>query len=47
MTIHHVAATTTKTEITKLGYDEPEVELIFNPIWEPSEEVKDMLGIGV
>ena len=36
-----------KNEIKKLGYDEPEVELIFNPLWEPSEEVKELLGIGM
>ena len=34
-----------KNEIKKLGYDEPEIELVFKPLWEPSEEVKDMLGI--
>ncbi|HLC73927.1 MAG TPA: metal-sulfur cluster assembly factor [Candidatus Nanoarchaeia archaeon] len=35
-----------KTEIMKLSYDEPEIELVFNPLWEPSEEVKEMLGMG-
>lgn len=35
-----------KNEIKKLGYDEPEIEVVFNPLWEPSEEVKEMLGIG-
>lgn len=34
-----------KNGIKKLGYDEPEIELVFKPLWEPSEEVKDMLGI--
>ena len=36
-----------KNEIKKLGYDEPEIDVVFNPLWEPSEEVKDMLGIGI
>jgi len=35
-----------KTEIKKIGYNEPKVEVVFNPVWEPTEEVKEMLGIG-
>lgn len=35
-----------KKEIKKLGYDEPEINLVFNPLWEPSEEVKEMLGVS-
>jgi metal-sulfur cluster biosynthetic enzyme len=35
-----------KGAIKKLGYDEPDVEVVFNPVWEPSEEVKEMLGVG-
>ena len=35
-----------KEEIQKLGYNEPNVDLTFNPFWEPSGEVKEMLGVS-
>jgi len=28
------------------GFNEPEVEIVFTPVWEPSKEVKMMLGVA-
>jgi metal-sulfur cluster biosynthetic enzyme len=35
-----------KTRIGKQGYNEPKIDLVFNPYWEPSEDLKEMLGIN-
>lgn len=34
-----------KNKLNKEGFKNPEVELVFEPPWEPSEEVKILLGI--
>lgn len=34
-----------KEELEKLGLKEIEVELTFDPPWQPSEETKEMLGV--
>ena len=34
-----------KEEITKLGAKEVEVEVTFDPPWEPTEELREMLGV--
>ena len=34
-----------KTKLTAIGYI-VNIKLVFNPIWKPSEEVKEMLGFG-
>ncbi|MAF51297.1 MAG: hypothetical protein CMH64_04370 [Nanoarchaeota archaeon] len=34
-----------KKGITDLGYEEPKVDVVFDPVWEPSEDVKEMLGV--
>ena len=34
-----------KTKLMKLGFKNPNVELVFDPPWEPSDEVKEMLGL--
>ncbi len=31
--------------LKKLGYSKPEIELTFDPVWKPSEEVKMILGL--
>tara|TARA_Y100000310_G_scaffold345701_1_gene468497 strand:- start:6826 stop:7143 length:318 start_codon:yes stop_codon:yes gene_type:complete len=28
------------------GYKEPKIEITFEPVWEPSEEVKELLGLA-
>ena len=35
-----------KEKLIKAGFKEPEIEFIFNPPWQPSEEVKFLLGIA-
>ena len=34
-----------KSIITKAGVKKVEIEIVFDPPWEPSEELKEMLGI--
>lgn len=34
-----------KSKIRALGIEHPEVEVVFEPPWEPSEEVRSMLGV--
>ena len=34
-----------KSIITKAGVKNVEIEIVFDPPWEPSEELKEMLGI--
>ena len=34
-----------KTKLTAIGHI-VNIKLVFNPIWKPSEEVKEMLGFG-
>ncbi|RMF54909.1 DUF59 domain-containing protein [Candidatus Woesearchaeota archaeon] len=33
-------------ELKKKGF-EAEIEIVFEPLWEPSEELKEILGIGL
>jgi len=35
-----------KDELTKIGYQEPHVEVVFSPPWEPSEQVKEIMGVA-
>lgn len=35
-----------KAKLMKLGFKNPNVELVFDPPWEPSDEVKEMLGLA-
>ena len=35
-----------KEKLIKAGFKEPEIEFVFNPPWEPNEEVKFLLGIA-
>lgn len=35
-----------KEQIQKLGAAEVEIEITFEPPWKPSEELKEMLGMG-
>ena len=35
-----------KTDLEGAGFKRPTVEIVFSPPWEPSEEVKMMLGIA-
>ena len=35
-----------KGSLMEEGYEDPGVEVVFNPLWEPSEEVKEMLGVS-
>jgi len=34
-----------KEQIIKAGVKNVEIEVVFNPPWEPSEELKEMLGL--
>ena len=34
-----------KDGLQKVGFKEPNVEVVFDPPWKPSEEVKEMLGM--
>jgi metal-sulfur cluster biosynthetic enzyme len=33
-----------KKGLTEIGFKNPEVELVFDPPWEPSKEVKTLMG---
>ena len=35
-----------KTELEKIGFTECQVDVVFSPVWKPSEEVKMLLGLG-
>jgi len=35
-----------KTELKGIGFEEPNVEVVFSPPWEPSEQVKEILGVA-
>ncbi|MDP4012847.1 MAG: metal-sulfur cluster assembly factor [Candidatus Nanoarchaeia archaeon] len=35
-----------KSKLEQLGFKEAEIEITFNPPWQPSEEVKEMLGVA-
>ena len=37
-----------KSSLKEKGYEEEKIniDVVFNPLWEPSEELKDALGIG-
>ena len=35
-----------KSQLKESGFNEPEIEFTFDPPWEPSEEVKMMLGLA-
>ena len=35
-----------ESQLQQAGFDKPEMEYTFNPPWEPSEEVKMMLGLA-
>jgi metal-sulfur cluster biosynthetic enzyme len=32
-------------KMEELGFEDPEVKLTFDPVWEPDDEVKMMLGL--
>ena len=34
-----------KAKLMKLGFKDPNIELVFDPPWEPSDEVRDLLGL--
>lgn len=34
-----------KTKLQEKGFKEPKMEFTFNPPWEPSDEVKELLGL--
>ncbi len=34
-----------KTELKKLEFEDPKVEVVFSPPWQPSDEVKEILGV--
>ncbi|MEK6903804.1 MAG: metal-sulfur cluster assembly factor [Nanoarchaeota archaeon] len=34
-----------KREVQKIGYKDVNVEIVFNPPWKPSKEVRAMLGV--
>ncbi|HLC63168.1 MAG TPA: metal-sulfur cluster assembly factor [Candidatus Nanoarchaeia archaeon] len=36
---------TVKSEFVKKGFNEPAVEITFNPPWQPSEDLRAMLGV--
>lgn len=35
-----------KSKLEQLGFKGVEIEITFNPPWQPSEEVKEMLGVA-
>lgn len=35
-----------KTKLLGLGFKDAEVEIVFDPPWEPSEKLKEMLGMA-
>lgn len=35
-----------KEELQKEGFKDPKVEFVFEPLWEPSDNVKDLLGLA-
>ena len=35
-----------KMELQKKGFNNTEVEFVFDPPWEPSDNVKDLLGLA-
>jgi len=34
-----------KSKLTTIGYTEPDIDLVFNPPWKPSDEVREVLGV--
>lgn len=34
-----------KEKLEKAGIKNPEVEIVFNPPWQPSQELREMLGV--
>ena len=34
-----------RQNLEKLGFQEIEIELTFNPPWKPTDEIKEMLGV--
>jgi len=36
----------TKESLTKTGFKNPNIELVFDPPWAPSEDVKLLLGVA-
>ena len=36
-----------KDKLKQKGFINPEIELVFEPLWEPSEKVKMLLGLQV
>lgn len=34
-----------KKKIGALGIDDPKIDVVFDPPWEPTEEVREMLGV--
>lgn len=34
-----------RKKISALGIDEPKIDVVFDPPWEPTEEVREMLGV--
>ena len=35
-----------KIHLKKQGFNEPKIQIVFDPLWEPSEELKEVLGIN-
>ena len=34
-----------RIKLTEIGADKVEIELVFDPPWKPSEEIRDVLGV--
>jgi len=34
-----------KQEFKKSGFNEPKIKVVFEPLWQPSSELRDMLGV--
>ena len=35
-----------KTSLKKTGFKDPKIEIVFDPPWEPSQDVKILLGVA-
>lgn len=35
-----------KDSLKKKGFKNPNIDVVFNPVWQPSEEVKILLGVA-
>ena len=36
-----------KSGLQELGIEKVDIKVVFDPVWEPSDEVKEMLGLGI